>query len=161
MSYTRPGWLPPLLQCNGVWQQVLESLYEIFGRDFVQGRPGWRGKRLWWDRRVLPGERFEEGFWHLISRKDPGSGERMADYRRAERLCWCRPVIEHSEDSIIKCWDSDSEGKRVRSYLWIEPEDYVVVLEQRTEDVVFLITAYHLDGESSRRKLRRSYENRL
>jgi hypothetical protein len=110
---------------------------------------------------MLPGERFEEGFWHLISRTDPLSKERIADYRRAERLCWCRPVIEHSDDPVIRCWDSNAEGKRVRSYLWLEPEDYVVVLEQRAVDTVFLITAYHLDGESSRRKLRRSYENRL
>lgn len=82
------------------------------------------------------------------------------DYRRAERLCWCRPLIEHADEPEVLSWEADHQG-RVRSYLWLPEEDYVAVLAHRSSDVVILVTAYHVDGDSTRRKLRRSYDKRL
>lgn len=115
--------------------------------------------RLWWDmRKDVDG--YEEGFWHLISRTDQGSGDRVPDYRRAERICWCKPLIEHVDEPEVTTWNADHQGK-VRSYLWLQEEDYVVILAYRASDIAMLVTAYHVDGESTRRKLRRSYDSRL
>jgi hypothetical protein len=149
-----------LLECSGQWERTVSKLYDVFRDDFVRGRPRLRGKRVWWDRRVLPGERYEEGFWHLVSRFDVGSGERLLDFRRAERLCWCRAILDHADEPEITSWDS-TVGAKVRAYLWLEAEDYVVVVEHRSPDVALLITAYCVDGDSGRRKLRRSHANRL
>lgn len=160
MSYRCPDWLPAPIECSGDWNQTLKRLYAVFQRDFTSSPPKFRNKRLWWNRKVEAGELYPEGFWHLITRTDQKTGERLPDYRRAERLCWCRPVIEHADTAEVTLWDADKQG-RVRTYLWLEPEDYVVVLENRGADVAFLITAYYLDGESSRRSLRRSYAERL
>ncbi len=98
----------------------------------------------------------------MISRNDPQSGDRIPDYRRAERLCWCKPVIEHADEPEVASWRADHQGG-VREYLWLPEEDYVVILAEHARDtsVSVLITAYCVDGDSSRRKLRRSYENRL
>jgi hypothetical protein len=159
LTYRRPGWLPEIINCSGEWHTTLAGLHAIFTRDFIQGQPRLRGKRVWWDCRRDPGG-YEEGFWHLISRSDGTTGDRIPDYRRAERLCWCRPVIDHAEDPEVKSWNADHQGK-VREYLWLPEEDYVVVLTQRDSRTSILVTAYCLDGESSRRKLRRSYDNRL
>jgi hypothetical protein len=156
----RPPWLPELIECGGLWGDTLARLYAVFERDFVRGRPSFRGKRVWWDRRILPGETYSEGFWHLISQTDSRLGERVPEFRRAERLCWCRPMLEHPDEPEMRVWDADASGK-VRTYLWLEEEDFALVLEQRNAATAILITAYHLDGEGSRRKLQRSYSNRL
>jgi hypothetical protein len=134
-------------------------LHAVFTRDFTVGRPCFRGLRLWWDRRSGT-DGYEEGFWHLISRTDERSGDRVPDYRRAERLCWCKPLIEHADEPGVVTWNADHQGK-VRSYLWLQEEDYVVILAHRAGDVAMLVTAYHVDGESTRRKLKRSYDSRL
>src|SRR5262245_44200164 len=94
----RPRWLPELIECGGQWEETLARLHAVFELDFMQGRPCFRGKRVWWDRRILPGETYSEGFWHLISRTDSGSGDRVPEFRRAERLCWCRPMLEHPDE---------------------------------------------------------------
>jgi hypothetical protein len=156
----RPRWLPQLIECSGEWRETLPRLYAVFENDFVLGRPSFRGKRVWWDRRVLPGEIYAEGFWHLISRTDHGSGHRIPEFRRAERLCWCRPMLDYADEPEVTTWDADASGK-IRTYLWLEDEDFVLVLQQRDPTTVIVITAYHLDGEASRRKLRASYARRL
>ncbi len=159
---SRPAWLPPLVHVGGEWLKVLVMLYRIFDQDFKQTERDLAGRPVRWDTRVLEGN-YEEGFWHLITRTDPDSGERLLDTRRAERLPWCGPTISYCADAAVKMWDY-MEGKgRPRTYLWLEELNYVVVLEKRTQKgqtVAFLITAFHVDGDSTRRGLRRKYEQR-
>ncbi len=69
-------------------------------------------------------------------------------------------MLEHPDEPEMTVWDAYASG-RIRIYLWLEKEDFVLVLEERDIATVILITAYHLDGEGSRRKLRRSYASRL
>jgi hypothetical protein len=110
-----------------------------------------------------PGERYEEGFWHLITRDDRVVGERLLDPRRAERLPWCGPTISHPNDVSVRVWDYKEGGGRIRTYLWLEILDYVIILEKRRQrggEIAFLITAYHVDGESQRRNLNRKFANR-
>lgn len=71
----------------------------------------------------------------------------VKDLSRASRL-----VFEYEEGT----------GK-VRTYLWGHTFDYVVVLEKisrREKAAYMLITAFHVDGDSSRRRLRKKYEKR-
>ncbi|MGH7901872.1 MAG: hypothetical protein ACRENZ_09065, partial [Thermodesulfobacteriota bacterium] len=102
-------------------------------------------------------------FWPLITKQDPIKGERLLDNRRAERLSWCIPIICNAHDEAVKIWDfRESEGQ-LRTYLWLEDFDYVIVLEKRVirfRGVYFLITAFHVDGDSRRRNLRRKHEKR-
>jgi len=50
-------------------------------------------------------------------------------------------------------------------YLWLENWDYVIVLEKRQlrggRNIAFLITAFYVEGERTRRNLRRKYESRI
>lgn len=120
-------------------------------------------EQVWYDRLVLLGERYEECFWHLVTRKDQGSGERLPDFRRAERLPWCIPILHNIQDPAVKSWRYREGNGRMRTYAWLEAGDYVVILEpkmKRIGVVAFLITAYHLDGESMRRSMRKRYERR-
>ena len=160
---TKPAWLPALISVNGSPEEIFARLYEIFETDFKQTRLSLEAKPVRWDTRILEGK-YEEGFWHLITKQDRDTQERLLDSRRAERISWCAPSIKNFKDQAIKAWDYEESKKRIRTYLWLEEFDYVVILEQREQrgqEIVFLITAFHVDGESTRRGLRRKYENRL
>ena len=158
-----PEWLPEIVNVDGEWKNVLLKLYEIFKKDFKEHKLLLGELLVWYDRRILD-DKFEEGFWHLITRKNFQSDERLLDNRRAERLPWCRPTIELSEKPEIKKWDYKEGNNKIRTYLWIEKYDYVVILEKRKQrigEIMFLITAYHLDGDSSRKKMMDKYNKRL
>lgn len=159
-----PAWLPDMVSLDGIWKEVLQKLYSIFTIDFKNRKVYYKNMEVWHDNRILAGDKYEEGFWHLISRTDNSTGDRVTDNRRSERLPWCRPVIENSADSAIKEWDNLEGRGKTRTYIWLEKNDYVVILERRKKrkgDIMFLITAYHLDGDSSRKKMNNKYNNRL
>lgn len=154
-----PEWLPPMVSVDGVWEKVLNNLYSIFENDFKKKQPLLDGKRVWWDRRILEGDK-EEVFWHLITRTDKQHGDRLLDSRRAERLPWCAPTINNAQDVSVKFWLYREGNGRLRAYVWLEDWDYVIILEKRqlrVGYVFFLITAYHIDGENQKRYLRGKY----
>lgn len=150
-------WLPPMLELSGTWDEIVNNLYTIFEQDFKQGKPRFQHYLVWWDKRILSGQHYEEGFWHLISRDDKNSGERNPDFRRAERLPWCAPVIINSENSAIRLWDYREGRGQIRTYIWLENCDYCVILEKLKkyrQAAAMLVTAFHVDGPSQRRSLR-------
>ena len=150
-------WLPPMLTLSGTWEEIVSSLYAMFEKDFKQTKPKFQIYVIWWDQRVLAGQYYEEGFWHLISRDDKSTGERLPDFCRAERLPWCAPTIVHSDDSAVIVWDYREGRGQLRTYLWLEDGDYCIILEklkQPTQPAAMLITAFHVDGPSQKRSLR-------
>lgn len=157
----RPSWLPETIPVGGEWHAVLKRLYAVFEADFKRQNRRYEGLKIVWDDRVLPGESYEEGFWHLITRYDRDQGERLVDTRRAERLPWCAPTIDHADDSAVTTWDHRERGG-VRTYLWLREFDYVIVLQKRPRKrIAVLVTAFHVTGASSRRGLEHKYERRL
>jgi len=156
-------WLPSMVSVEGTWFEMVSRLYGVFVSDIKEGRPCFETREVWWDRRILPGENYEEGFWHLITRTEHDSAERLLDNRRAERLPWCGPTIDNSDDVALRVWDYEEGTRKVRTYLWLEEFDYVIILEKQTKgfrSVAFLVTAFHVDGESRRQALRRKYNAR-
>jgi len=160
-----PDWLPAIVSVSGEWEQVLARLYSIFDRDFRQAGCRFEDRPVWWDRRKLDGSPYEEGFWHLITRIDHKLKERLLDPRRAERLPWCKPTMVNSGALQVKAWSYKEAKGKIRMYLWLENWDYVIVLEKRQlrggRNIAFLITAFYIEGEWTRRNLRRKYESRI
>ena len=168
-----PPWLPKILCVDGNYNEVVNRLYNVFHNDFIQGRPTLTGIDVWYDKKVKVGETYEEGFWHLITRDFANDGNRVFDPRRAERLPWCAPTLNNSDKPQIKYWICD-KNKKLTYYVWLEDNDYVVILEKRTlpakvvdgkekpaRIIAFLKTAYYVDGDSKRRYFRRKYEARI
>jgi hypothetical protein len=157
---SKPSWLPEIFIMDGNWETKIIELYQIFFKDFEVGKPSLRELELWWDRRILDGI-YPEGFWHITTR---GSlPNRFPDFRRSERMPWCAPSITHCTDPIIKEWDY-RESRAIRTYVWLENYDYVVILEKRKHRkgmIAFLITAYHVDGDRTRLQLRQKYDHRI
>jgi len=150
----KPAWLPDRVSVNGEPNAVFAGLYAVFRRDFVDAVFRYHSCRIIWDQRKLDGP-YDEGFWHLITRDV--RGVRLLDSRRAERLPWCAPVIQHDGEPCVVAWDAPAsrKGSRVRTCLWLREYEYVVVLERNVSGTgrVWLVTAYHVDGPASVRKL--------
>jgi hypothetical protein len=157
----RPDWLPDFVATGGEWKEVIADLYAIFRRDFTVGRPRLNGLPVTWDDQISA-EGFEEAFWHLVTADERSVGGRLFEPERARLLSWCAAVIGNAGDAAVLQWVYREKG-RLRTYLWLRELDYVVVLKgvpPTTPRYYFLITAFHLSGDSQRRNMRRRYEER-
>jgi hypothetical protein len=97
----------------------------------------------------------EATFWHLIS-EGKSEKDRLPDLRRCERIRWPRPIIEHYDQPAIKFWVNERKGEK-RICLWIEGEEYLVVLAKR-RGYVILWTAYLVTGTRRKMKLEKEYQ---
>lgn len=160
-----PPWLPPVVPVGGDLGRVVRTLFNIFELDFVVARPRLGEMAIWWDQHPtqLEGVPCCLGYKHLVTRED-GTCIRQFDPPRAERMPWCKPMLTNSGDAGVRMWRRLEPPNRTMIYVWLEHQDYFAVLEERHErigTVAFLITAYHVDGESVRHSLRRKWEDRL
>jgi hypothetical protein len=154
------SWLPELVETDGDWDIVLTRLYKIFKQDFIINKCFYDEKVVSWDKRKLD-SKYDEGFWHLISKKNPISEDRLFDSKRARKLPWCRPCIENciNEYERLRVWENKEKG-RTQVYIWLEDLDYVIILQNKIK-YYFLITAYHVEGDRTRKQLRDKYDRRL
>ncbi|MFZ5818761.1 MAG: hypothetical protein ACOYYJ_02580 [Chloroflexota bacterium] len=150
-------WLPPLVlfaDYQGDWDRYVEVLYSYFKQDFVDSRPKFQGKQLQLKRHPIE-QGKEATFWHLIS-EGKTEQERNPDFRRCERIRWPRPIIENGSEPPLKIWENARKGER-RICLWLEQEDYVVVLAERS-GYLLLWTAYLVTRNHTKKKLQQEYE---
>tara|TARA_R110002073_G_scaffold120121_1_gene261927 strand:- start:965 stop:1435 length:471 start_codon:yes stop_codon:yes gene_type:complete len=148
------AWLPdmvPISDYSGNWNDYCEAIYEIFKRDLVSNPPLYNGQRLAMKRHPIS-EGKEATFWHLIT-KGETEASRIPDMRRCERIAWPKPTIENHHK--VKCWISKKKGED-RLHIWLENEDYVVVLAIRN-GYTLLWTAYVVEHNHVRRKLNKEF----
>jgi len=156
---SNPKWLPLKINTDGVWEKVLIKLYKVFNNDFKKNKCHFDIWEITFDNRKIDSS-YEEGFWHLISKYDYTINHRVPDFPRAQKLTWCRPVIENHSNKLIKCWEFEEKNKRIRIYIWLEVFNYVVIIEKRKRSA-YLVSAFHVSGESSRLRLSRKYLKRI
>lgn len=155
-----PAWLPPrilLAQFGGDWGRFIEEIYAHFQQDFVAefdaGQLRFEGTPLSLRRHPMVRGK-EASFWHLVTTGDIEE-ERTPDLRRCERIRWARAVIDNIGDPAIKRWENTRDGN-TNICLWLECENYLVVLGKRN-NYVLLLTAYVAE-EHRKRRLKREYE---
>ncbi|MFH1717991.1 MAG: hypothetical protein ABIF19_11605 [Planctomycetota bacterium] len=149
-------WLPPLVlfsDYSGNWDAYREAIYSWFKQDFVDNKPVFQGRRLGLKRLPLTYGK-EATFWHLIQ-EGRIEEDRIPDLRRCERIRWPKPVIEHESDPKVKYWVS-VKRKEDRIHIWLEGEDYVVVLADRGS-FLLLWTAFLVTKQHTREKLRKEH----
>jgi hypothetical protein len=152
-----PEWLPSLIlfsDFNGNWDRYLEAIYACFNQDFIDSPPIFHGRRLGLKRHPMTHGK-EATFWHMTS-EGTDEESRIPDIRRCERIRWPKPVIEYVDDPKVKYWVSVKRNED-RIHIWLEDEDYVVVLADRRG---FLLpwTAFLITREHTRSKLRKEYD---
>lgn len=151
------NWLPELLLLadhGGDWERYEAALYEVFKRDFIDSKPIFRGTRLGLKKYPLSKGK-EATFWHFIS-EGKTEEERIPDLRRCERIQWPKPIIENDGCGEVKIW-KNHRGSEQRICIWLEPENYLVVLADRGK-YILPWTAYLVEQPHRQRKLEKEYE---
>lgn len=150
--------LPPLVLMEDFgynWHAYLNAIYTIFCQDFIASKPNIENKRFALKRHpIIEGK--EATFWHIISEGDI-ENERLPDLRRCERIRWPRPMIEAITTGYVKYW-KNMRGKEERIVIALEDFSYVVALADRG-DYILLWTAYCVEQEHTRRKLKNEFTN--
>lgn len=134
-----PAWLPAELDLNGSWPEIRGLLHTIYtGR--VRRGLRFRGLPVMPDGRKSEDE-FEDGYWHLTSRNasvwnaQKRCKEKVRNYdpKRSARLPWVVAIIQNADAPEVSVFESvDETTGRLRTYLWLEESEFVVVLERRT-----------------------------
>ena len=160
---TDPSWLPDLIllsDFHGNAIAYLEAVYKQFEQDFLRSKLTLNGLPV--QVYIHPKEDNKAfSYWH-ITHEGKVESERTFAPRRCERIAWVRAIIENVTDPAIKIWDYKEGNGKIRTYIWLEDYDYVVILEKksRKQDIYFLVTAFYIDGNSTERKLQRKYDQR-
>jgi hypothetical protein len=152
-----PSWLPDLIlfeEYSRNWNAYEDVLYQHFLNDLVHNQVKYQGMPISL-RKHLEYKNKHFSFWHVTSEGEKES-ERTPDFRRCERICWIRAIIENHSDPAIKTWENIRKGK-LSVCLWLEEEQYLVVLGKR-DGYWLLLTAYCTNYPHTQKKLRREYD---
>lgn len=157
-----PSFLPQMLDLDGDWDTILTRLYSVFEKDFKKSQTYHRGIKVIYNATVEAGGLGkEEGFWHVVSRFDDNTNERLFDYPRAKRLPWAKPLMESPERPEIKVWQyqEGTADKGLRTYIWLEEYHYALILH-RKKNVFYWATAFYVESWK-KNDLKRKYESKL
>ena len=153
-----PDWLPPLLTLpdhGGSWDAYAAAVYARFKADLIDKPSFYRGMRVGLRRHPMHQNR-EWAFWHIVQEGNV-EANRTPDLRRCERIGWVRAIIHHAHDPRVKTWENMRSGNP-RILLWLEEQDFLVVLAPRGRRYALLVTAYPTDRGHTRHKLQQEYE---
>jgi hypothetical protein len=157
---SQPDFLPPVINLDGSYKEILARLYDVFRRDFIENCAHHLGHDVTFNGLLDELSQGKvEGFWHVITRDDATKTNRLIDYRRAERLPWAKPLMEDPYHDKIKffLYDEGSSRKGIRHYIWFEKGHYVVVLRKRKYDY-YWITAFYVE-DYYEKYLQKKFEN--
>jgi hypothetical protein len=155
-----PDWLPSLIRYadfGGDSSKFIEEIYAKFKLDFLDdfNRRSLQFEGVPLSLRRHPLVRGKEAsFWHLISTGDIEE-ERLLDFDRCERIAWAKAILDNANNSAVKRWEN-TRGNNINICLWLEEENYMVVLGKRN-GYLLLLTAYCVE-DYRRNKLNREYE---
>jgi hypothetical protein len=156
-----PDWLPlPISYADfgGDWEKFIGEVYNCFVRDFLddfnQHQLRFEGVTLSLRRHPLVRNK-EASFWHLVSTGDIEE-DRLPDFDRCECIGWARAILDNANDPAIKRWEN-TRGNNTNLCLWLESENYIVVLGKRN-GYYLLLTAYFAQ-EYKRKKFQSEYED--
>ncbi len=157
----RTDWLPPLITLadhGGDWDCFDQAVYDAFRADWVHSRPTLLGKRM--GLKAHPLQANKEATYYHITHEGTDENTRQPDLRRMERVCWPRAMIEAIGTDKVLVWRiqrTTKGGQQDRLLLALPDFSYIVVVEDRGE-YALLWTAYTVEYENRRERLRREYE---
>jgi hypothetical protein len=154
-----PEWLPSMFQVNPWTHDTYDRLYAIFKRDFKDTQLNYEGHAIWFFPDFDSGK--EVIFWHLTSRTDDKTGERLPDFRRSERLPWARPILDNYKKPEILAWDYIEGNLKIHTYVWLKDYDYLIIMKKYKDGTRRLITSYYVDYNHKKKKLLKKYNKKI
>ncbi|MBD3330812.1 oxidoreductase [Candidatus Peregrinibacteria bacterium] len=146
--------LPNLIKLEdfgGNWGKYIDAVYMVFKVDFLDKNPTLNGKRI-----ILCNKDLYRGkentFWHITS-AGKEEEERIPDFSKCERIRWIDYYINeaNNDNESIVIWEEDRKVK-ISNDQW----DYVIILIP-TRNCYLLLTAYPVEREHRRLKIKKSY----
>lgn len=148
------------------WSDYENLLYDIYLEDFIKNTPYILEKPV----RVRKNPKIEgkdQTFFHITSNSDFAKtndpNDRLPDLRRCERIKWPRDIIDNyiCEEECRSCnklkvWREKYKGND-RIHILFEDVNFLIVLEERTEYVLF-ITSFYMKYNHEVRKQIKKYE---
>jgi len=133
--------LPPLELFPGNWETYTDHIYKIYCDLILNSDLRFRGVQV--KPRFTPKTKGKiHGFWHVVS-QGRIEDERVPDFRRCERIRWISWVIENVDNfDDITWWDERTKANDREVVLWLEAEQFVVILSWRRQGYWLLKTAY-------------------
>lgn len=166
------AWLPDLIRLSdygGDWDAFLAAAYGCFAHDFIQSEPKLLDKSVK-SKRYVAYNRQDHSFWHCIEESAAGAKNeenRIPKISLVERIRWPRPVIEHAVNTPgVLAWAEvyHGHGTQKRVHLFVEEEDYCVVLDPRGKgedgkpNYYYLWTTFLCESDRQHDKMLRRYE---
>lgn len=120
--------------------ELVEFLYNIFRLDFIESST-FLADKIYVDPISNDKQDGKESiFWHVITRKV--NGKRMIDEPRACRIVWIKPIVINYAHSAVKMFYYYEDTKKIRLYLWVPHEDFIVILQKLGETSSYLVTSF-------------------
>ncbi|WP_044406082.1 hypothetical protein [Thiomicrospira microaerophila] len=154
--------------------EIIDVLYEIFCRDFIESDTYLADQIYINPRSHRKDDDKEMDFWHLTTRDVKEKVwenrkpvwrvvDRYLDFDRASRLEWVKQILTHHDDESIRFFyhRETNRKKDIRLYLWAFEEDFVVILQKLGRSSSFLVTSFYLDHEGKKRDFNARYQNYL
>lgn len=156
---TYPQWLPELFSVHPWTDSTYSDLHHIFVRDFIDSQPLYQEQAIWFFPEVEDGKHVI--FWHLTTKDDELTGQRLPDLRRCERLPWVRPILCNSPCPKILDWDYEEGDGTTKTYVWLKEHDFVVILKKYPNGSRRLITSFWVEHPHTKRRLIDKYNHRI
>jgi len=138
--------------------QRTDSLMGVFERDFIQSTNTFLGKEV----TPTPKEgqtTMEVLFAHLTTTtEDEAIRNRIYDRERSVRIHWIRHHFDNEIDGVDVFSVRDPSG--IRTYIHNVGESYVIILEPRSPDLYYLLTAYYIRG-GNKNKIEKKKKRKL
>lgn len=153
-----PSWLPALFEVSPWHHDTYDLLYDLFHENFIANKTYHRGKYVGFSRDLEDGK--ERIFWHLTTRDDKTLEDRFPDLRRSERLPWLKPMLEKNHNPEVLVWEYTESDGSTNIYIWLKDHDYVAIIKKIKTGALILITAYWIEYENVKKKLKKKYDSR-
>lgn len=128
--------------------QIVDKLYNIFTNDFIKNTTYFRNTPINVNKckaRDNDFKKYTETFYHIITIESHITNKRCFNRDRANRLHWIKPIIENESTLQNLKYFEYEEGKKGKGfYLWLDSEDYVVILRFPHKSYI-LITGFCVD----------------
>lgn len=160
MKSPTPDWLEPLAlleNFEGDVSEYIPYIFSIFERDFIKNKPNFNGSKVFHDKKDDGGK--PSAFVHITTEKSTITNQRELCLRRCERISWIKAIIEHADDPLVLVWEKEqktSKKRTVRTYLFLEQEDFLVIL-QEIKYGHYIITAIYVDNQNQKMKHLKAY----
>ncbi|MDP2756485.1 MAG: oxidoreductase [Desulfurivibrionaceae bacterium] len=149
--------LPPLESFSGSWDAYINHVYAVYCEQILHNGLRFRGIPV--KPRFTPESKGKiYGFWHVTSEGEI-EDDRTPDLRRCERIRWISWAIENVDKyEEITWWDERSKSNDREVVLWVEAEQFVVILAWRSQGYWLLKTAYLASKPHKIKGLRKNRE---